>query len=167
MLVILKSSSQQTYISLALGNQEENYLLQKEMIYLTATVIVAVPLVVRVFGISDIVTPSHDSWMALKKMKKKNSRSNINPQNSQNKTFTNAWSLSEWQWFQLELANFRYCSRRNIMWGYTCQLCSVLWQIHFADNGSTLFSQTAPYFLQRTHEMQLVKATPHKERCAA
>lgn len=59
--MIPKSSSQQTCISLALGNQEENYLLQKEMIYLTATVIVAVPLVVRVFGISDIVTPSHDS----------------------------------------------------------------------------------------------------------
>lgn len=48
-------------ISLALGNKDENYLPQKQMLYLTATVIVAVPLVVRVFGISDIMTPSHNS----------------------------------------------------------------------------------------------------------
>lgn len=58
-------------VSLALGTQGSNYLIQKQMIYLTATVVVAVPLVVWVFGISDIMTPSHNSWMALKKMKKK------------------------------------------------------------------------------------------------
>lgn len=31
------------------------------MPYLAAAVIVAVPLVVRVFGISDVMTPSHNS----------------------------------------------------------------------------------------------------------
>lgn len=85
MLRISKNGSHQTEFSLSLGNKDENDLPQKQMLYLTATVIVAVPLVVRVFGISDIMTPSHNSWMALKKTKKKiNSVSNIKTQNSQN-----------------------------------------------------------------------------------